>query len=341
VAGTSLFLDLTPGTNSSYPVTMGFFNGKQLFQASSPEAGNELWLTDGTVTGTQLLLDINPGPADSSPTSRFYLDGRMYFLADDGVHGRELWTTNGTAGGTFLVADIAAGPQSSNVMNMTNVGGQLWFTANDGINGVSWYKAGPPKIAMQTQYYLSDHWQVPLAPAVSATVPGTPLTWEWDLDGDGVFAESGAGALGGDETKRDDAVFSSDLFTSGQRTIALRVRDADGFSRTVSSTVRINDISGLATAPGGHYTMTGPAGGQVLSIGGSGGVTFNADLGATRPNLALVVEAAGSATFNSTQRLGRISLQSGGRITVAPGGDKVVVTTVIETAGGAYDRPAR
>jgi ELWxxDGT repeat protein len=302
VAGTSLFKEFWPGSTSGLPVALGFFGGKQLFQAYSPETGNELWVTDGTVDETELLTDINPGPGDSTAAAagvRFFMDGRMYFLADDGVHGRELWTTDGTAAGTMLIADVAPGAASSNVMNMTNVGGQLWFTANDGVTGVNWYKAGPPMVSMGTTFYVSDHWQVPLAPVATATVPGQELSFEWDLDGDGLFAETGADALGGDETAGPDAAFSSDYFTTGLRTVTLRVHDADGFTRITTATVRINDISGISTSAGGHYVMTGPFATRVLVAGGNVSIGADAKFG----NLDLRIEPAAAITLTTPLRV--------------------------------------
>ena len=45
--------NVTVGENSTY------------FTASTPETGNELWVTDGTDAGTRLLSDLTPGPTDS------------------------------------------------------------------------------------------------------------------------------------------------------------------------------------------------------------------------------------------------------------------------------------
>jgi ELWxxDGT repeat protein len=312
-AGTELFADLTPGTGYSSPYTYGTYAGKQLLSLTTPETGREWWVTDGTLEGTHVLLDINPGPASSDVGFTALIGDRLYFSADDGgTYGRELWSTDGTAGGTFMLADVAAGERGSNPNNPTLVSGVLWFTANDGVTGVHWYKAGPPNVTMGSTFYVSDHWQVPLAPLASATVPGQAVTFEWDLDADGVFGESGAGALGGDETAGAGAAFSSHQFTSGPRTVTLRVRDADGLATSVSATVRINDIAGINTAAGGHYVMSGSTVTPVLSVGG--GVSIGADT--KLKNVDLRIEPAASVVLSTPLRVTALDLAAGASLDI-------------------------
>jgi len=43
-------------------------NGRVVFQATTPERGTELGVTDGTTGGTVLLKDILPGPGSGIPT---------------------------------------------------------------------------------------------------------------------------------------------------------------------------------------------------------------------------------------------------------------------------------
>ncbi|MCC6001596.1 MAG: hypothetical protein JJU19_12140, partial [Pararhodobacter sp.] len=83
-------------------------------QGERPEAGRELWITDGTAAGTGLLKDINPGPAGSAPGQFNGLrNGKVVFTADDGEHGRELWVTDGTEAGTRLLVDFTPGPDGT------------------------------------------------------------------------------------------------------------------------------------------------------------------------------------------------------------------------------------
>lgn len=114
-----------------------------LFVAKDSVHGNELWISDGSVSGTQLLKDINPGPSDSNPTNFFLADnGKIYFWADDGIHGSELWQTDGSALGTTLVKDIntnlGVGSVTSGRSDMISKDQYTFFYAN-GNDGVEVY----------------------------------------------------------------------------------------------------------------------------------------------------------------------------------------------------------
>ena len=65
-AGTSLLLDIDPGTSSSGPMLFtGVGGGRLVFTAYTGAEGRELWVTDGTAAGTSLLADIASGPNSS------------------------------------------------------------------------------------------------------------------------------------------------------------------------------------------------------------------------------------------------------------------------------------
>lgn len=79
-----------------------------LLALNTPEKGNELWKTDGTVAGTELVKDINPGTANSNPDSfvKRSSDG-VYFFKATNTHGEvEIWKTDGTASNTNVVKSI-------------------------------------------------------------------------------------------------------------------------------------------------------------------------------------------------------------------------------------------
>lgn len=96
-----------------------------LFSARTPEAGEELWKTDGTEAGTILLKDINP-TGSSSPTLLTKIGSVIYFLADDGVNGKGLWKTDGTVAGTVLVKVVTSN-NALTIREMVDVNGTLFF----------------------------------------------------------------------------------------------------------------------------------------------------------------------------------------------------------------------
>jgi ELWxxDGT repeat protein len=109
--------------------------GKLYFTATTPELGEELWVSDGTAAGTHLFLDLRKGAAGSRPLLLSVAAGRLFFAADDGEHGVELWSTDGVAAHTAMVADIAPGPLSAWPGRPVLAGGTLYFAAEDGIAG--------------------------------------------------------------------------------------------------------------------------------------------------------------------------------------------------------------
>ncbi|MBL8753100.1 MAG: hypothetical protein JNK15_07340 [Planctomycetes bacterium] len=108
-AGTTMVVDLVPGTDPSTPLYAAALDGFAVFAAYTPTHGRELWRTDGTPGGTSLVLDIWPGATGSGPQYMTRVGDIVYFRADDGVHGAELWVTDGTAVGTHQVADVVGG----------------------------------------------------------------------------------------------------------------------------------------------------------------------------------------------------------------------------------------
>lgn len=122
----------------------GIFQGQErramlgellLFCGYSPEAGWELWRSDGTGEGTFQLTDLRPGPAGSFPGGMHATETRLFFTADDGQHGEELWVTDGTIAGTRLLADLNPGEASSAPQQHRLSDGRLYFSADDGRRG--------------------------------------------------------------------------------------------------------------------------------------------------------------------------------------------------------------
>ena len=138
-AGTSLLVDIRPGSIGSDSNGFGFFalgDGTALFRAGDGVHGVELWRTDGTASGTSLLKDLNPGnnSSDSRPSQFKRLStGQILFSASDSTHGTELWTTDGTAAGTSFVTDLRPGAGGAYPTNFNDLGnGKALFSAQDG-----------------------------------------------------------------------------------------------------------------------------------------------------------------------------------------------------------------
>ncbi|MFY0526790.1 ELWxxDGT repeat protein [Archangium gephyra] len=136
----------------AYPHDLTALNGKLYFSAGRARsglegdpAGEELWVSDGTVRGTRLLEDIHRGPGDSRPGSLKVLGRRLYFAADDGVRGRELWVSDGTSGGTRLFKDLEPGAAGSSPTELASIHDTLFFSAETAGRGREpWVSHGSP-----------------------------------------------------------------------------------------------------------------------------------------------------------------------------------------------------
>ena len=100
--------------------------GLLLLSLSNPEAGCELWSTDGTAAGTVLVKDIFPGPDNSAPNQFAVAGGQLYFFAND-PGGSGLWRSDGTAAGTTLLHSF---PVNTPRRNLTAAGSRVFFIAD-------------------------------------------------------------------------------------------------------------------------------------------------------------------------------------------------------------------
>jgi ELWxxDGT repeat protein len=90
-AGT-FWVDLRPGPGGSRPHDLLVIGGQRVvFAAAGDAAGDELWISDGTLAGSSRLTDLAPGEEASAPSDFAEVGGRLFFQANDGLKGRELW----------------------------------------------------------------------------------------------------------------------------------------------------------------------------------------------------------------------------------------------------------
>lgn len=137
-SGTSILLDLNPGSGNGVGTASFVHNNVLYFQGNSGTTGFELWKTDGTTASTQLVKDINPGTNASTP-SRFAALGNLVYFRATGPNGQELWVTDGTENGTVEVADINVGEGNSNPDQIEVVDGKLFFFAADNGSDFDFY----------------------------------------------------------------------------------------------------------------------------------------------------------------------------------------------------------
>ena len=99
-------------------------------------------------------------------------------------------------------------------------------------------------------YTMDEGGEVDLA-ATGEDPGGDTLTFEWDLDGDGIFGEVGAGAALGNEIGATTTFSAANLDGPSTHTVSLRVEDPDGgVSPEVTTTVDVNNVGPSADADG-------------------------------------------------------------------------------------------
>lgn len=129
-AAPELVKDISTKSGSASPSNFCMANGIVFFTANTPDAGIELWKTDGTAAGTVMVKDIYPGSTSSGPNNFIAYNNALYFSAMDPVNGVELWKSDGTAAGTVLVADIWPGSGWSMPSGFAVVNNILVFSAD-------------------------------------------------------------------------------------------------------------------------------------------------------------------------------------------------------------------
>ena len=148
------FTDFAGGTSNCMCHGTWFSNGQIIiFAAESDNAsyggggkGQELYVSDGTLTGTSMIKDLNPGLGDinsgllNSYNSHVWWNDVLYLALDDGTDetGQELWRTDATAAGTYLIKDINEGSGTSSISGLTLWEDHLYFAAKDGSSGGNW-----------------------------------------------------------------------------------------------------------------------------------------------------------------------------------------------------------
>src|SRR5207302_1404580 len=114
------------------------------------------------------------------------------------------------------------------------------------------------------------------------------------------------------------AAFDPSTFAAGSYPVSYSYAGDANFNPASdgSSTMLTINPAGLVTGPGASYTLTGPAGSQVLQVI-AGVVTLGADLSAAFPGVSLGVGAGASVFISATQHLAALTLTAGGTAALA------------------------
>jgi len=140
-------IPVSPNRDCSYPQNLKAVGSLIVCNAQAtgnapgiPNAGNELWISDGTQGGTFLAADIWPGSNSSSPYNILNMNNQyVAFVANDGFKGNETWryTTPAVINASSLGNVLCAGSNYNVTYTVTqgllNSGNQFEVQLSDGL----------------------------------------------------------------------------------------------------------------------------------------------------------------------------------------------------------------
>lgn len=112
------------------------------FLAYRDSSGEELWVSDGTVSGTGPVLDLVPGMDDARIEELTRVGDRLGFRANSVDLGEEVFISDGSTAGTRILSDINEKESGSFPGRFFALQDSLFFIATNGCNGFELYKSG-------------------------------------------------------------------------------------------------------------------------------------------------------------------------------------------------------
>jgi uncharacterized delta-60 repeat protein len=265
--GTASGTSLVKALGSMGPATLLDAGGTLYFAGRDGTNSASLWKSDGTAAGTVRVA----GPAEGMPFANIAnlseADGTIVFTATDPavVTGAySLWTSDGTTGGSIKVRDTFTGAMQGAPGNIGGVGSIALFTANDGVGAPELWAvqtvATPPLPEARAQgpneYVVGEGNTIGLhGYTTGEPLPGRPLTYAWDLDGDGVFGETGSAALHGNETGADPTFNAAGLDGPSTHVVQFRISDSTGYTSTDAADITIRNGPPTLNVSGGPAVL--------------------------------------------------------------------------------------
>jgi len=211
--------------------------------SSSPEG---LFASDGTAAGTILVPGTGTSQVGSSPFNLINVQGTLYFT-DNQAGVSELWRVDQSPQTGMSVEDIwPAGPAAvaPNPSNLVGLDGTLFFQASDQTHGGELWKLNLLHADAGGPYLSTGAIQLDASGSRDPN-PSYPLTYSWDLDGDGIFGETGSTAYLGNETGVKPTYYANQVYP-GVYPVNLRVTGSWQNTATATSYVTIPPLPHFA-----------------------------------------------------------------------------------------------
>lgn len=191
----------------------------------------------------------------------------------------------------------------------------------------------PPVAEANGPYTVAEGSSVPLDGTASYDPdPGDVLTYAWDLDGDGVYGETGAGALRGDETGATPTFSAAGLDGPASTTINLRVADRYGLTDSDTATVEVANALPVVNA--------GPDQDAYVHVAVSLAPALFSDAGTLDTHTATIDWGDGAVEPGAITASGGSGAVAGSHTYLAAGTYSVTVTVTDDDGGGGADTMA-
>ena len=107
----------------------------------------------------------------------------------------------------------------------------------------------PPQASAGGPYTVLEGGTVTLDASQTTDINQAPstLTYQWDLNGNGIFGETGAAATRGNEVGINPTFNAAGLSGSSVQTVQLKVTDSNGLSSIATATVNVVNVPPTVT----------------------------------------------------------------------------------------------
>ena len=207
--------------------------------APSAIVSNDGPVNEGSVAGVNFSGQSDPSSADTAAGFRYSFD-----FGNDGTFDVIASPVASAEVPPVLLADGPAAIEIRVRIEDKDGGFTDYITVIDVLNLAPTADAGDP--------YEVDEGSSILLSGTAFDPAGDydPLTFTWDLDGDGIFGETGVSAVFGDETGRSPTFDASNIDGPDSITVALRVSDGDGGQDEDTAIVEVMNVAPSVAASG-------------------------------------------------------------------------------------------